>query len=355
MIVVIPTARAIRLDYIEALIAYGARVVVVNDTAAPVAVDHPQVEVLGLDDRERLLGSRAIAIPHGTGSCRDLGFYVAWRDAGDDDIIVALDDDCWVQDESFVADLVAAMSPAQRPVAVGEGRHFNCLDVYAGVDDDLFPRGFPYSARLGYRPWQIGRNGTDPRAPAMNLGLWRNVFDVNAIDKVRGPRYVYPEAELSSDGVAVPSGALVSVCSMNMHFRRDVIPALYQLPMNLEVMPGHTIDRYGDIWGGFILKTLMDVRGDLMTVGGPLTFHVKEGDYVRNIHQEHLAHLINDEFVDLLFAMRESLVPASYLEMMAQVLEELRRARATCSPILGSYLRHLDAPLSAWIGALEVC
>ena len=49
---------------------------------------------------------------------------------------------------------------------------------------------------------------------------------------------------------------------MNMHFRREVLPATYQLPMHVPVLPDEVIDRYGDIWGGFVLKMLIDIKGD---------------------------------------------------------------------------------------------
>jgi hypothetical protein len=87
---------------------------------------------------------------------------------------------------------------------------------------------------------------------------------------------------------------------MNMQFRREVLPAVYQLPMHVPVLPHWVIDRYGDIWGGFILKTLMDIRGDTMVVGEPMIHHLKEGNFRRNIWQEHVCHLVNDEFIALL-------------------------------------------------------
>ena len=123
----------------------------------------------------------------------------------------------------------------------------------------------------------------------------KNGYGLNiAIDKIRGPEYIHPEAELKHPSVIVESSMLISVCSMNMQFRRELIPVVYQFPMHVEVMPGWVIDRYGDIWGGFVLKTLMDLKGDAMAVGEPMIRHLKEGDYLRNIWQEHICHLVNE-------------------------------------------------------------
>ncbi len=133
-----------------------------------------------------------------------------------------------------------------------------------------------------------------------------------------------------------------------MQFRRELIPAVYQLPMHVEVMPGWVVDRYGDIWGGFTLKTLMDLRGELMSVGGPMIRHRKEGSFERNIWQEHLAHLVNSEFLSIIAMAREQIQPADYLTMMAQMSEILARERESCSVILGRYLDVEIPAMQAW-------
>jgi hypothetical protein len=352
MIVVIPSCRSVNLDYLRPLINSGARFIVVDDTPGSVRVDHPQFQVFNWGDQRRLLGDFERAIPRRNGACRDLGFYIAWREASADEIVIALDDDCVVEEPDFAAQAKDRLDHGANASVSGSGHSFNVLDLYEGVDGTrVFPRGFPYSDRAAYRPWSI--DGRIEGRVLFNVGLWKGVFDVNAIDKIRLDRYSFPDASLRVPSVLVPEGALISVCSMNMHFRVEVIPAVYQLPMHVEVVPNWVIDRYGDIWGGFILKTLMDVRGDRLNVGGPMIRHLKEGDYTRNIWQEHLCHLVNDEFIDLLGRTKEVLRPSSYVDMMAHLREEFAKNAAACSPILSAYLKHLDGPLRAWVAALR--
>ena len=139
---------------------------------------------------------------------------------------------------------------------------------------------------------------------------------------------------------------------MNMQFRREVIPAAYQLPMHVEVMPGWVVDRYGDIWGGFILKTLMDIKGEAMAAGEPMINHLKEGNYLRNAWQEHVCHMINDEFLNILADAREKIAPSSYLNMMQHLNEIFREHCETVSPLLKPYLVHLVTAMTAWNTAL---
>lgn len=351
MIVVVPTAREVSLAHLRPLLDAGARIIVVDDSDGRVDIRHPQVAVYNWSDQDRMLGANARAIPRRNGACRDFGFFVAWREGSPGEAIVALDDDCAVEEADFAAQVEQVLGERRLPVARGAGTHFNILDCYEGIEPNVFPRGFPYSARADHAPWTFA-DSISGRV-AFNLGLWKGIFDVNAIDKLQGPRYEYPDARLRHGSVAVPSGALASLCSMNMQFRRELIPAVYQMLMHVEVMPGWVVDRYGDIWGGFILKTLMDARGDLLSVGAPMIRHLKAGSYTRNIWQEHTCHLLNDEFIDLLLDVRGELRASDYLTMMAQLTDGLARRREKCSMLLGRYLDVQLPALASWVRLLS--
>ncbi|HTL31293.1 MAG TPA: hypothetical protein VL282_18820 [Tepidisphaeraceae bacterium] len=350
MIVVLPSNRSINLNHLAPLIEYGARFVIVDDSEGTIRIDHPQFEVYNWGHRRKMLGALDIGYPRRNGASRDFGFYVAWKNSDPDEIIVALDDDCEVYHADFFAQVNDTLSSRQRPVATCDGMHLNILDLYDGTSRQLFPRGFPYSARINYAGMQI--RPAESRKVRFCLGLWQGFFDVNAIDKIKGPAFVHPGAKLIHPSVIIERDKLISVCSMNMQFRRELIPAVYQLPMHVEVMPNWVVDRYGDIWGGFILKALMDRNGDVMAAGEPMINHLKDGNYTRNIWQEHVCHLINDEFVDLLLEARSSLRPGSYLDMMNQLHETFSRHTEKSSAIFRPYLKHLCMAMAAWNASL---
>jgi hypothetical protein len=346
MIVVIPSYRGIDLSYLGGLIESGARFIVVDDSDGSITIHHPRFKVYNWRDRRRILGPLDERFPRRNGACRTFGFLLAWRESDPGEAIVALDDDCRVYRDDFAAAVERSLSDEARPVASVAGDHLNIFDLYRDPTG-LFPRGFPYSARLGYQPAAIG--GEDRRRVLFSLGLWKGVADINAVDKVACRNYKLPDAELRHPSVTIAAAKLVSVCSMNMQFRREVIPAVYQLPMHVEVIPGGVIDRYRDIWGGFILKTLMDIRNDPLAVGEPMIEHLKDGDYLRNIWQENLCHQINDEFLRLLAEASAGIRQASYLEMTDEFCARAER----CSPLLRQYLGHLTPALLAWTTALR--
>jgi len=350
MIIIIPSNREINLSYLEPLIEAGAKFIIVDDSPGRITIEHPEFRVFNWEDRKKILGNLDEYFPRRNGACRNFGFLMAWKGAEDEEIIVSLDDDCRIDSSSFVQDVTDALDKKKRPVFRGKGAHLNILDLYKDIHSPLFPRGFPYSARLDYKPWTA--DGAMGVRPEFNLGLWKDAFDINAIDKIQAPMWRYPDAELLYESVVVPEGALISVCSMNMQFRRRIIPAVYQLPMHVEALPGWVIDRYGDIWGGFILKMLMDRKGDVMTVGGPMITHLKSGDQQRNSWQEHICHLVNDEFIDLIRATVEAVNPAPYLVMMTGFAEELASRADNCSALLKKYTRYLSKAMGAWVKTL---
>ena len=72
-----------------------------------------------------------------------------------------------------------------------------------------------------------------------------------------------------------------------------------------------------------------------------------------HVETEHLCHLVNDEFVDLLRESAERFGPASHVDMMAALTEEFARRAGDASPILGPYLVHLADAMRSWVAVLS--
>jgi len=70
--------------------------------------------------------------------------------------------------------------------------------------------------------------------------------------------------------VIVDKGTYFAICSMNTSFRREVIPAFYQLYMNVM-----GVDRFDDIWSGIFIKRIADHLGHKICLGKPAVIHDK--------------------------------------------------------------------------------
>jgi hypothetical protein len=146
--------------------------------------------------------------------------------------------------------------------------------LYQHADDHgLYPRGYPYSAmdetvETGRRPL------TDVVA---SQGLWTNVPDLDAVrilmdgDLQGQARTRTDRSDFDGDFVTDP-GQYLTVCSMNLAFEREVIPAFYQLPMDENEWD---VGRFDDIWSGVFLKRAADLLGKDVLTGYPLCEHNK--------------------------------------------------------------------------------
>lgn len=229
--------------------------------------DVPRLRHTAHDDIDRELGKAAWIIPRGSAACRSFPMYLAWKEGCDS--IITLDDDCYPEpsygDASFI------------------GRHLESFQrdrwfrTIAGDE----PRGVPYR-RLGVLP------------VALNHGLWSEVPDLDAptsLARLREPRTsLLPRAH-----EVVPPGMAFPLSAMNVCYRRDVIPAAYNLLMGPQA---DGLDRFDDIWSGLILKRVIDHMGWYVTTGEPFVRHRRQSDPFTNLRREALGIQIHERLWD---------------------------------------------------------
>ncbi|UIP01453.1 alpha-1 4-glucan-protein synthase (plasmid) [Halobaculum sp. CBA1158] len=147
------------------------------------------------------------------------------------------------------------------------------VNVLYQSDTDLYPRGYPYAA-MDETVETTTERVDDVVA---SQGLWTNVPDLDAVrilmdGDLQGQAETRTKrGDFERDFVA-SEGQYLTVCSMNLAFRREVIPAFYQLPMDDNEWE---VGRFDDIWSGLFLKRAADVLGKQVYNGGPLCEHNK--------------------------------------------------------------------------------
>ena len=146
--------------------------------------------------------------------------------------------------------------------------------LYQDIDNHgLYPRGYPYSAMN--ETIETGQHQlTDVVA---SQGLWTDVPDLDAVrilmdgDLHGQAQTRTKQSHFDGDFIAAP-GQYLTVCSMNLAFEREVIPAFYQLPMDDNEWD---VGRFDDIWSGIFLKRAADILGKELISGYPLCIHEK--------------------------------------------------------------------------------
>jgi hypothetical protein len=146
--------------------------------------------------------------------------------------------------------------------------------LHRGVDDHgLYPRGYPYGA--------MGETVETDTATVDDVvasqGLWTNVPDLDAVrilgdGDLQGQARTRLEPSDYGEPFVAARGQYLTVCSMNLAFRREVVPAFYQLPMDDNPWD---VGRFDDIWSGLFLKRACDVLGRQILNGPPLCEHNK--------------------------------------------------------------------------------
>jgi hypothetical protein len=225
------------------------------------------------------------------------------------------------------------------------------VNVLYQSDHDLYPRGYPYAAMHE----TVETADTTVRAGDVvaSQGMWTNVPDLDAVrilmdgDLQGQAQTRTTAADFEHDFVAAP-GQYLTVCSMNLAFEREVIPAFYQLPMDDNRWD---VGRFDDIWSGLFLKRACDVLGKTIYNGAPLCEHNKaprstfsdlENEVAGLECNEHLWKVVDGVGGDA----------DSYAAVFRAIAEELRAGDFE-EWTNGAFLTHCGDQMIRWLDCLD--
>lgn len=315
-------------------------IIVVDDSDGKLAPS-PRKNVRYFDyaAQERIMGRRYVAQSHKSAATRNFGHYLAYQEGFD--IIIALDYDCRTRAGWLEAHLETLATVADAPAL--SGAWINSVE-----QPGLYARGYPYEFRNDEA--SAVRETTVSGTVKLNMGVWDNVLDLNGIDKIQ--RDVPADPGLRGDRNFIALGN-IPVCGMNTAFRAELTPAYFFLP-DLWI-DGWQLSRHDDIWGGYVLKKLMDKRGDLFSYGRPIVEHTRQSNLNRVMVFEHYMHLMAREFFAAVDEAADQVQAGSYGEMFAQFTEEYARS-VDRSPAPKHYRRvyqQLGEAMSRWVDCFE--
>ncbi|MFB6137361.1 MAG: alpha-1 4-glucan-protein synthase [Halobacteriaceae archaeon] len=172
--------------------------------------------------------------------------------------------------------------------------------LYQHVDEHgLYPRGYPY----GCMDETVETETREADPVVATQGLWTNVPDLDAVrilmdGDLRGQAQTRTSVEDFDGDFVADVDQFLTVCSMNLSFTREVIPAFYQFPMDDNVWE---IGRFDDIWSGLTLKRAADMLGRSVLSGYPLCEHNKaERSTFADLNNEVPGLEVNEHFWEAL-------------------------------------------------------
>ncbi len=214
-------------------------------------------------------------VPAASHAETSFGLLYAWAEPAFE-YVVFLDDDTRPHDDvDFFGTHYDNLAFAGEIEAVASDEDWVNV-LYQNHDDHgLYPRGYPYAAMD--ETVETTTVEVAPGEVVASQGLWTNVPDLDAVrilmdGDLRGQARTRTTAEDYDGDFVAARGNYLTVCSMNLAFRREVIPAFYQFPMDDNRWD---VGRFDDIWSGVVLKRACDVLGRRIHNGAPLCRHDK--------------------------------------------------------------------------------
>lgn len=212
----------------------------------------------------------------------------------------------------------------------------------------LYPRGYPYSCMK--EKLLIGKSHI--KDVAVSQGLWVNVPDLDSLrilmqGDLNGISAVETEEADFAENFVAAHGNYLTVCSMNLAFRREIIPAFYQLPMDDNAWK---IGRFDDIWSGIFIKRICDELGKHILNGRPLCRHDKAPrSTFKDLFSEMPALDINENLWKILDSVKFS--DKSYSGMYLDIADVLEKEKFAF--INADFLKFMSGKMKMWVDAVN--
>jgi reversibly glycosylated polypeptide/UDP-arabinopyranose mutase len=261
-------------------------------------------------------------------SCREVclkAFLAAWRDLGDWDEIVLVEDNptktfdvkvdahySWAEIEETLgghARIISRRDSAIRSfgflMALRRGAtHILTLDddCYPHSTTPIFqahldriettPRWIPSVPGMRTRGMPYVNIGTAEHVVA-SMGLWSRIPDLDAIQSLNNLDFATNGQYQPPPGSRlIPAGQYLPVCGMNLCFKAEMVPLLFFPKMG----EGSPYRRFDDIWAGIIFKRIIDHLGFALSVGEPFVAHQRASCIFTNLVKEAPGVAANETF-----------------------------------------------------------
>lgn len=240
-------------------------------------------------------------IPFNSDKRRNIGTLLALRYGAD--WAIYLDDDNYPTNEDFLS-LHTTLGGKSR---ISSDNHWYNTGELTETRSKIFLRGFPLSKRFD-NPTIVTIEG-QARVVA-NQGLCLETPDVDAMTHI-----VLGSEKCTSlkQSFILELGTFIPMNSQNTAIRRQALPAYY--------IPKFS-GRNADIIAGYIFQKIAHSMGDVVSVGGPCTKHIRNRhDFLKDMEDETPSFRIIEGMLPVLEG--EDIEGDSYLECYSNLLTKL--------------------------------
>ena len=223
--------------------------------------ENPQVDAEGYHPKvtpDEIMGEYKDCLSNFNAGIRNLGFAFIAKYISGIEYILTLDDDCL---------------PIGDPIQ----DHLDALNMKVPISwmstAAEYMRGFPYGIR-------------EEAEVVLSHGVWEGVADWDAPTQlVKGS---YRPVEFYKG--PIPKGVLYPMCSMNLAFKRKMLPHIFHAPWALG------IHRFDDIFAGIEAKRAIDKEGWAAVSGYARIHHDRASNVFKNLANEAPGIGLNETF-----------------------------------------------------------
>lgn len=297
------------------------------------------VEFYGKKERDKWFSQNHVSpltIPDTTTDV--IGFSLLIANQRKYEMIVFVDDDTYPLSQlDFLIQHLGNLSNSEMKVC-------HSTNDWVNPHPAFFGRGYPYHLRKSHK---LHFSEEHHKNPVLNMGLWLNVPDLNALD------YLYHGSltgqhsywgKLSFENYVLGSSYL-PLSRMNIAFKPVIIPAFYQFTGD-----AYDMGRYGDVFSGLFLMKIAKHLGDCVSYGHPHCIHNKEPrDVFRDIKSECEAIKLNEKMYQVLnkIKLKGSSYADSYLNLADNLLEYKGEFHVP------EYIGYLAEKMKGWVEAVK--
>lgn len=232
-------------------------------------------------------------VPYDSDNRRNIGYLMAWAEGCD--VLLSIDDDNYCRGETYAVNEVVCADEVTLPAVHSDNGWFNFCDLMEMQPDiPIYPRGFPYHKR--HQPPRLSYREETGRV-RLNAGLWLQEPDVDAITWLAAP----PRGvAFSGQSLLLGQDTWGPINSQNTALHRDLIPAYYFVRMGYP-LAGTPIDRFGDIFSGYLCQACVRHLGDRIRVGTPVVDHRRNAhNFLSDLQGEMSGILVLESFSEWL-------------------------------------------------------
>lgn len=244
-------------------------------------------------------------IPYDSENRRNVGFLMALESGYE--VLLSIDDDNYCTGETFTTCGLVCSDSLTMPAVHSDNGWINFCDMLElRPNTRVFPRGYPYARRT---ETPVVSYSDETGRVRMNVGLWLDEPDLDAITWLAAP---VRAQRFTADSCFLGQDTWSPINTQNTALHRDLIVSYYCVRMGYP-LGGMPIDRFGDIFSGYLSQACIRHLGDRIPVGTPIADHKRNAhNYLRDLAGEFGGIQVLEPFIEWLHDV--SLAGSSYPE-----------------------------------------